>query len=101
MEGVLVCALPVIFTEPVAKADLAQRPDSQNRWENKPTGESRREATGALEVGSHRITKDENSYAGWTGSPKRTWRRETLGSSIVSVQSRKTSAGTDYRVEAR
>jgi hypothetical protein len=53
------------------------------------------------EVGSHRITKDENSLAGWTGPPKRIWRRETLGSSIVLAQSRKTSADTDFRGEAR
>jgi hypothetical protein len=30
---------------------------------------------------------DEHSTAGWTDPPKRAWRRETLGSSNVSVQS--------------
>jgi hypothetical protein len=83
-------------------AGLAERPDSHKKvGKTKPTGDSRREATGTSEVGSHRITKDENSLAGWTSPLKRIWRRETLGSSILSVQSRKTSADTDFRGEAR
>lgn len=58
-------------------------------------------ATGMSEVGSHRITEDENSPAGWTDSPKWAWRRETLGSSSSSAQRRKPSAGGGHRVEGR
>jgi hypothetical protein len=103
MEGVLVCALPVSSRSWWKKAGLAERPDShQVVGKTKPTGESRRvgdrDVRGRL-ASNHE--KDENSLTGWTGSPKRIWRRETLGSSIVSVQSRKTSTDTDFRGEAR
>lgn len=103
MEDVLVCALPVSSRSRWKIAGLAERPDSHSvHWENKTNGASRgAKATGMSEVGSHRITKDENSIADWTGSPKRIRRRETLVSSIVSAQSRKTSADTDLRGEAR
>lgn len=95
------CTLPVLFTE-AGKRKLgpatrfAHFSGKQNRKANRGA-----KATGASEVGSHRTARDEQSLAGWTGSLKRAWRRETLGSSIVSVQSRKTSAGADDRVEAR
>lgn len=83
-------------------ASLAERPDLQTTLGKQNQQADRgAKATGTSKVGSHRITLDEESFAGWTGTPKRAWRRETLGSSIVSVQSRKTSAGTDDRVEAR
>jgi hypothetical protein len=73
MEDVLVCALSVFFTEtggkkqawpsdPIRKTKLGKQNQRASRGAK---------ATGMSEVGSHRITKDENSFTGWTGPLKR------------------------------
>lgn len=90
------------FTELVEKSRLGRATRFTLIGKTKPTGESRR--VGDRDVRGRFASnheKDENSLAGWTGPPKRIRRRETLGSSIVSVQSRKTSTGMDFRGEAR